>query len=236
MRKTLITTGLRFNRMDAQRYANASGKTLASYALVDEGAMKGIIHCMTHAREWVAHPAKDGTFEKYKDIVDPETGSRVPWSAVKELDICRPGIGLLLDPKDLDIHKETGGIVVLPESVVILKNYIHTDGRYIWRGFGKVDETTKIPFEVPEKLWNKLPEALKRWFVGIAGIGVRSIARDGYVGHSNVFICRAYNGKLDVHADCHPDDVLAVAFEEPAARKASAQKAGAPSKQPSRKE
>ena len=184
--------------MDAHRYAPTNGKTLASHALLDEGVMRGKVRHATYAREWLVYPMEYGKFKKGRDIVDSEIGSRIPWSAVKGLDICRPNIGLLVDPKDLDVFKKTGGIVVLPESVILLENFIQKSGN------GKADEATKIPLAVPKELWYKLSDGEKRWLHRVAGQGVRPLVRD----HHLVY------GSRGVGADLPPLYVRRMAFEE----------------------
>lgn len=192
--------------MAAQQHAKANGKTLVSHVLLDEGVMSGRVREPTYAREFLVYPEAGGKFKKGRDTVDSETGDLVPWSALKHLDVCRPGVNLVVDPKDLDTHKRTGKMVVLPESVAVVENCVQQDGNG-----GKADEKTKIPVAVSPELWEKLSDDKRRWPYRIAGQGVRPLVRF-YGPYSKVVL-----------AVFQPHVVLGVAFEE--AREAAAQKA-----------
>ena len=205
MAKRLVTSDLRFNRMDAQQYAKENGKTLAAHPLLDEGVMSRAVKYVVYAREFTAYPASGKVFKKNKDIVDPETKSRIPLEFVKDLDIFRPGIGLVADPKDLDTHKKTGGIVVLPESIIVLDNFIQKGDEWVK---GKPDEKTMVPLAVSEGLWNSLSDDEKRYFYRVSQQGVRPLVR--------VYYSLGYDGRQVVNAVGRPHVVHGVAFEEDA--------------------
>jgi hypothetical protein len=217
MPKRLVASDLRFNRMDAHNYEKGAGKRLASYPLLDEGIMGRKIGHFCYAREVVAHPPdpkrfpdSGGIFKKNEDIVDPETGTMVPLEFVRERDIYRPNIGLFIDPEDLDTHKKTGDIVVIPKSIIVLGN---DETPFIQKGDewvrGKPDEETRIPLAVSDETWNDLSDEEKRWFYRVPQQGVRFLVRLG----NDLLGCY---GRQGVGADGRPHVVHGVAFEEDA--------------------
>jgi|GEM_PF-7119492 len=219
MAKRLVTSDLRFNRMDAHKYAKKNGKTLASHRLLDEGIMNGTVGYLVQAREFTAYPASGKVFRKNGDIVDPETGTRLPWGTVKDLDIFRPGIGLFVDPEGLDTHKKTGGIVLLPASITVLDNFIQIGDEWVR---GKPDEKTRVPLTVSEELWNSLSDEERRWFHRVSQQGVKPLVRN-----DNDFVdLSSYDGQY-VGAYDRLNCGRGVAFEEDA-READLAKIEAP--------
>ena len=219
MAKRLVTSDLRFNRRDAQNYAKENGKTLASHRLLDEGIMNRTVRYVVQAREFTAYPASGKVFKKNEDIVDPKTKDRLPWESVKDLDIFRPGVGLFVDPKDFDTHKKTGGIVLLPASIIVLDDFIQIGNKWVR---GKPDEKTMVPLTVSEELWNSLSDEERRWFYRVSQQGVRPLVR-----YDDVFY--DYDWRY-VNAYGRPHFVHGVAFEEDA-REAGTAQSDEPSKQ-----
>jgi hypothetical protein len=219
MAKQLVASDLRFNRMDAHKHEKKTGKRLAPHPLLDEGVMGRKISYVSYAREFTAYPVSKGVFKENEDIVDPVTGTRVPLEFVRERDIYRPNIGLFIDPEHLDTHKETGDIVVIPKSIVVLGNdetpFIQKGGEWVK---GKPDKGTMIPLKVSEELWNKLSDDEIRWFYRVSQQGVRPLVRSG-----DDLYC--YD-RLGVDADDRPHNVHGVAFEEDAREAGTAASTG----------
>jgi len=114
------------------------------------------------AREAFMCPGKDGVFRRGHDIVDSlaeQLGWRsviFPASLVPEEAIGRKGIGLFVDP--LNIESNDNRIVILANSITT------TIVRGISEGYGKVDPKTRMPLQVSEEQLESLPFNQKRYF------------------------------------------------------------------------
>ncbi len=206
MAKRLITSELQLNRIDAQRHVKRNGLKLASHLLLDEGITSCKVRAITYAREFVAYPASGKTFKRNQDVVDPESKTRIPWEFIKDVAIFRPGLGLFVDPEDLDVCRKTGDIVLIPRSIRVLENFIQTNVN-IWVE-GSADQKTMVPLAASGKFLRGLRSEDKRWFYRVPQQGVRLLVRAG----DN--IRSFYGGRRFVDARGMPHDVRAVTFEE----------------------
>jgi hypothetical protein len=111
------------------------GRKLVSNVLLDEILV--VAHTMNDydvgklrhiwARELLAYPKEGGAFKKGKDVVDSETGWRLPAGYLANpkyvnADVFQKGIGLFVDPAD--VRKDGRRIVVIPASMTVLHPFI----------------------------------------------------------------------------------------------------------------
>ncbi len=92
------------------------------------------------ARELFGKPKNGERFKEGRDLKDSITGWSIPASAMKEVkggDPFAPGIGLLVDPADLE--ERANGIVAVPKSIVVVSN-LQATGK-----LGKLDKATGLP-------------------------------------------------------------------------------------------
>jgi len=153
------------------------------------------------ADELVAHPCKDGVFQKGADLVDSSTGWILPASYIPPEIFGIPGMGLFLVPEDM--AEEGGRIIVHPKSVIVITPMIQVSE------WGKVEEITRIPTFVSDEEFKLVKSHEKRILQRIEGIGIRPINRgygfqDDYYG----------KGKRDIHIHCNPDLHMQVAMVE----------------------
>src|SRR5271157_3720374 len=182
-RKMIVPLGQQANYPEARKLASGRGLRLASNVLHDEYLVKSERWREVEevypawAMELLVHPAKEGEFDKGKDVVDSETGWRLPAAYLSDprfvdSDVFRKGIGLFIDPED--VIEERGRMVVIPASIVVLDPFIQES-----KTCGKVDDISGVPLAIePQK------DMDKRWLYRIEGVGVRPLAR----GRGNYFI------------------------------------------------
>ncbi|NYZ61050.1 hypothetical protein H0O01_05135 [Candidatus Micrarchaeota archaeon] len=153
------------------------------------------------ADELVAHPCKDGVFQKGVDLVDSSTGWILPASNIPP-EICGIlGMGLFLVPED--VTNESGKTIVHPKTVIVITPMIQVSE------WGKVEEVTRIPTFVTSEEFKLVKSPEKRILRRVDGIGIRPINRgygmqDEYYGW----------GKRDIHINCDPDWHMEVATVE----------------------
>lgn len=175
-----------FDRMSADNEAKRRRQPLASYELLDNYSLMGKIPYGCFARQFLAYPASEGSFPRHGDIRDPETGTSIPLSILKEaLDgemyrIYGPGIGLLIDPEKIDTCGRSGSMVIIPKTAKILGTgenpFIQEGGR--WVG-GIADEETRVPLAVSEEKWEELPVENRRYLYRVPEQGIRPLVRGG---------------------------------------------------------
>ncbi|MFH0738066.1 MAG: hypothetical protein V1827_05280 [Candidatus Micrarchaeota archaeon] len=203
--RKIVPLGCKAGYLEAQEMAKARGMKLASHVLHDDilvrtdgwKRLEGLHPAWM--RELVVHPEKNGVFVNGKDVVDSQTGWRLPAKYLTDprfvdADVFRKGVGLFVDPDD--VREERGKVIVIPASIVVLHPFIQQNG-----DCGKVDENTRVPLALEPQ-----SEEEKRWLFRVDGAGVRPLARnrvnlwDGY--------CRR-----NVDGNCRPDDGFGVAVE-----------------------
>jgi len=156
--------------------AKGRGMKLPSNVLHDDklvllaNCSVGNIDYPAWAREFIVHPAKDGKFVKGEDVVDSKTGWRLPGEYLADPrfvneDVFQKGIGLFIDPEDIDVKGSKP--VVIPLSIIVLSPFIQ-----LRKGFGKFDEVTRIPIDKEAIIYDG------RYILRDECIGVRPIYRD----------------------------------------------------------
>lgn len=216
----IIPTGELTGYLEARRSTKNRGglppNRLHTHYLVETNKWKQLPGYYTAwANEILAHPEKDGQFQKGRDVVDSKNGWTVPayylQKAHEEKEVFgRAGVGLAITPED--IPKEGGKRIVHPKSIVVLHGLPQESG-----GKGKADETTGIPLQVSEELWNQLSDKEKAWLYRIAGVGVGPVLRNDCV----------FSGRRNVYANGSPDYAFGVAYvglEEATPKKLQLQK------------
>lgn len=178
------------NRLDAHRSALEGGlpsNILHDDTLLRSEGWKPLFSYYRHgafAREYLAYPRSYGTFAPGKDIVDEQTGARLPYSEVCSLiDPSQvfgvENVGLFVDP--LDVVPASPGPVIVPRSIVVVTPFIQEFGVP-----GLVDEKTRIPIDIglganpagrAQDDLDPPPAENLRWMYRFEGQGVRPIVR-----------------------------------------------------------
>jgi hypothetical protein len=132
------------------------------------------------AREVLVYPKKDGEFKKGRDVVDAFKDDKgrewiFPAHSIPEVAIGRKGIGLFVDPQEIEVKDKKAVVLARPESIVVLENFIQNNGE-----IGKVNEATRIPLSVEKSESQDLTDDQRRWLWRVNGAGVRPLVR-GYV-------------------------------------------------------
>lgn len=203
-RKIIVPSGQQANYPEARKIVSGMGLRLASHVLHDEYLARGErwkeVEAVypAWAREMIVHPQRGGEFTEGIDVVDSETGWRLPASYLSDprfvdSDVFRKGIGLFIDPED--VIEERGRMVVIPASIVALYPFIQES-----KTCGKVDYISGVPLAIePQR------DMDRRWLYRIEGVGVRPLAR----GRGNYFI---YDRRFVV-GFCKPAISIGVAGE-----------------------
>lgn len=123
-------------------------------------------------------------------MVDSEAKTVLPAKYLTDADVINgdafaKGIGLFIDPKDLEESK--GKILIHHASIKVLSGFIQRADE--WVG-GKADAETRIPLTIPSELFEKLSSDEKKWLYRVAGQGVRPLVR----GSDALFSGRAAGG------------------------------------------
>ncbi len=140
-------------------------------------------------REWLVYPKKDGVFKPGKDVKDTHelNGERwrviFPASHIPQQAINVKGVGLFIDPTDIDVNTSKRRLIVHTtiQSVITLNGFMQEDG------WGQADTNTRIPLSVPEDVLNALADNQKRYLWRVDGNGIRPLARGG-----GSLICNVY--------------------------------------------
>lgn len=162
-------------------------------------------------REILAFPEKGGVFKRGEDIGDFFTKWVIPASAVPPEAFGVRGIGLFVDPEDLiEEHGWNRRVIIHPRSIVVLASFLQASG------YGRVDETTRIPLEVgPDELKTLSPEKL-RWLEREDCLRVGPLARGfvpaGYIELYGDYDWRHLSVFPGISATCRPDIRCRVAY------------------------
>jgi len=129
------------------------------------------------AREVLVYPKKNGEFKKGQDVVDEFKDDKgrewvLPASSIPEVAIGRKGVGLFIDPQNIEVNDKRVVVLAEPKSLVILETFIQNSGEV-----GKVHEATRIPLFVEKDERQYLTDDQKRWLWRIDGAGVRPLVR-----------------------------------------------------------
>ncbi len=103
------------------------------------------------SREILAYPEKDGVFKKGQDVKDARRDANerewiLPASCMPEEAVNIKGVGLFIDPKKVEVSWKRVAILSDPKAITILTPFMQS------KGWGKVDETTKVPLAVQQEL------------------------------------------------------------------------------------
>jgi CheY-like chemotaxis protein len=125
------------------------------------------------AREVIVYPEVNGRFVKGRDVEDAFTddaGRRwiFPASSIPDIAINGEKTALFINPQDVEHDDKKVVILSSPETIIVLTEFIQKDG------WGKVDQTTRIPLETD---LNLVPASQQRHLSRISGQGVRPLAR-----------------------------------------------------------
>ena len=129
------------------------------------------------AREILVYPQKGDEFKKGIDLVDSAKDDKgrewiFPAYSMPEIAIGRKGVGLFVDPQEMEVNDKRVVVLVRPESIVVLDSFIQNNGE-----MGRVHEATRIPLYVDKALRDQLTEEEKRRLYRIDGACVRPLVR-----------------------------------------------------------
>lgn len=203
-KQTIVYTGKDAGYLDARELVREKGG-LPSNVLHDDilvrsddwKQLRAQNYYGVWAREVLVYPAKNGEFKKGKDVVDAFKDDKgrewvFPASSIPEVATGRKGIGLFVDPQNVEVSDKRVVVLAEPKSLVVLENLIQNSGEV-----GKVHEATRIPLFVEKEERQYLTDDQKRWFYRVDGAGVRPLVRVyyGFEGRRYVFaIYRPDNG------------------------------------------
>ena len=156
--------------------AKSEGMRLASLPLVDKLVMEKDkrIKQACWVNELIAHPPKDGQFRTGEDIIDAQTGWKLPWEVavtfIAATELVRKGIGLFIKPsKDWDGE----GQAVQPASISLIHPFMQLSG------WGKVDPETRIPLEISAEEIARLSYGEQRYLWRLEHSVLRPLVRYG---------------------------------------------------------
>lgn len=188
--REIVKLGTANSYPQARKMAAERGMELAPYLLVDRHVAK--VGGVLVAKELLAHPEKNGVFQKGRDINDSITNLSIPASEVPKDAFGRTGTGMLVVPRNGNkgLEPSKGRIYIHPSSIVVFTGMIQTPNEWVP---GKPHETLGVPVAISPEEFARLSEEEKRWFLRIAGEGVRPLVRGdygwgGYVGRF-VYAC-----------------------------------------------
>jgi hypothetical protein len=148
------------------------------------------------AREVLVYPEKNGKFQKGKDVVDSSTDGAgrqwiIPASFIPEQAIGVKGIGLFVDPENVEVDDKK--VVITSKSIIVLTPFMQVDG------WGKMDEATRVPLALQQDS----DDSNNRYLWRIDGIGVRPLVRGHWYDD--------WDNRRDVDAGGRHDDGFGVA-------------------------
>ncbi|MBU0591309.1 hypothetical protein KKD40_03770 [Candidatus Micrarchaeota archaeon] len=163
------------------------------------------------AREVLVYPTKGGQLRKGVDVVDgyeDDAGRNwiLPASSIPEQAVGRKSICLFVDPDSVEVSDKKVVVLAEPQSIIVLSSFIQESGQ-----IGQVDERTRVPLEVSQKVAEGLSDDQKRWLWRVDSEGVRPLVR----------AVADFYGRRYVYADNRHDvafGVASVGLEEAAPR------------------
>lgn len=155
-----------------------------------------VYYSSAFARELLVYPERDGTFNKWADVMDHDRDYHgrsvvIPASSIPQEATGIKGVGLLFDPQNIHVEKKRVVFESNPNLVVILNNFIQLS-----RQIGKVDGQTGIPTEVSREELASLDESQKRSLFRIAKQGIRPIVRMGSSSYRNSILADEPHGTV----------------------------------------
>ena len=129
------------------------------------------------SREVLVYPEKNGEFKRDKDVIDAfEDHKGREWiflaSSIPEVAIGRKGVGLFVDPVEVEHNDRRVVIHADPKSITVLTPFIQISGQ-----MGSADPVTRIPLYVDETLRGSIANDQKRSLERNDGPSVRPIVR-----------------------------------------------------------
>ncbi|MEW5996833.1 MAG: hypothetical protein AB1657_04530 [Candidatus Micrarchaeota archaeon] len=125
------------------------------------------------AKELLAHPEKDGVFQRGRDIRDSLSDLSIPASEVPPQAFGRKGIGMLVVPRDGEegLEASKGRTYVHPQPIAIFNGMVQTSGRWV---YGCMPHGN-LGFPVAMSIYDTCAEDTKRSLLRTAGEGIRPV-------------------------------------------------------------